>query len=558
MRWLATVAAITALAAGVRVDSRSALLAQSERVPDSAVVNGVPQGIFVSRSLLTGRAVCLLFLSGGRITRAIPAGGLESFDWNRHRAAHGPDSGTWQVRTGQLVVQWGDGGVNQGPLTVNATGIEFYGKRYSKPVPVALPAIVGRWEAARGTAIAGGAGVNRVSELVIQADGRYQWASTTGGVVSGRAMTSDTSMSGTVSVKGLTIILRSDAGTTSSHTFLPAAGSPVSAFSIDADMFTRVGPAPSPAATPAPAVPAGRAISPAGTTTYQGLAFTMPSGWASGMQQGRFMIVPPNPTPESVVLVTISGAESLRGTFDDWFAGRMAADAAGMRVLQSAPASRTRSGGLDMLSAGRTVQDKTGGVILQIHHAISDGKLVGLAMVATASEAALKTHMPSVQSTFQSLRFADSDSAPAAPPSSSGAPSPLVPANKTTLTAADLVGSWGHSTAGIVNSAGQRSGDTISVRSGYSFAADGTYDLSQNSMINSQFIREKDTGRWSLQGNVLTIRSNTAGRSPKSYRILSYQVASDGTVFMGVLDTSYPLTQGNIGLYEEKWVRPRR
>jgi hypothetical protein len=105
---------------------------------------------------------------------------------------------------------------------------------------VSLSAIVGRWEAARGTAIAGGSGVNRVSELVIQADGRYQWGSTTGGAVSGRAVASDRALSGRVAIKGLTIIFTSDAGVTTSHTFLPAAGSPVNAFSIDADMFTRV------------------------------------------------------------------------------------------------------------------------------------------------------------------------------------------------------------------------------------------------------------------------------------------------------------------------------
>src|SRR5689334_22652217 len=78
-------------------------MSQSERVPDAVVVNGVPQGMFVGRSLLGGKAVCLLFLSGGRITRAIPEGGLESFDWTRHRAAHGPDSGTWQMQSGHLV-----------------------------------------------------------------------------------------------------------------------------------------------------------------------------------------------------------------------------------------------------------------------------------------------------------------------------------------------------------------------------------------------------------------------------------------------------------------------
>jgi hypothetical protein len=212
---------------------------RAERVPDAGVVNGVPQGIFFSRSLLTGRAVCLLFLSEGRVTRFIPAGGLENFDWATHRAAHDRDSGTWTMANGQIRIQWGDGGVNQGPVTVHPDGIEFYGKRYAKPAPVTVAAIAGRWEAARGTAIAGGPGVNRVSTLVIERDGRYQWASTTGGVVAGRATAADARMKGTLAISGATLTLKSDAGSTTSVTFLPAAGSPVQAFTLDADLFTR-------------------------------------------------------------------------------------------------------------------------------------------------------------------------------------------------------------------------------------------------------------------------------------------------------------------------------
>jgi hypothetical protein len=216
-------------------------LAQSERVPDAAVVNGVPQGLFVGRSLLTGRAVCLLFLGGGRVTRFIPAGGLERFDWAKHKAAHSGDVGTWEVRGGQLRIAWADGGVHEGPITVRPDGLEFYGKRYARPAPTTVAAIAGRWESARGTAVAGGEGVNRSGVLVIQADGKYQWAATTGGVVAGRAAATDTSMTGTITISGATMTLRSDTGAVTSFTFLPAAGTPVQAFSLDADMFTRVG-----------------------------------------------------------------------------------------------------------------------------------------------------------------------------------------------------------------------------------------------------------------------------------------------------------------------------
>jgi hypothetical protein len=213
---------------------------RAERVPEAAVLGGVPQGMFVSRSLLTGRAVCLLFLNAGRVTRAIPEGGLENFDWAKHQAAHSGDVGRWEMQGAQIAITWGDGGMHQGPLTVRSDGIEFYGKRYAKPVAVALSAMVGRWEATRGTAIGGGPGVNIASTLTIEAGGRYRWLSTTGGVVAGRAVASDTTMSGVATINGATIVFTPEAGTATSHTLLPVAGTPVAAFGLDANMFTRV------------------------------------------------------------------------------------------------------------------------------------------------------------------------------------------------------------------------------------------------------------------------------------------------------------------------------
>ena len=212
---------------------------QGGSVPEAAVINGVPQGLFVGRSLLTGKAVCLLFLSGGRVTRSIPTGGLESFDWARHQANHPKDSGTWEIHGGHLTISWGPAGVvNQGPLTTNPNGIEFYGKRYARPGTVLVSALAGSWESERGMAITGGEGINSFSTLVIQADGQYRRTGGMGGVVAGRAATGGAKDSaGKLTIKGSTIIFRGDDGTITSQTFVPVSGDPVRAFSIYSDMF---------------------------------------------------------------------------------------------------------------------------------------------------------------------------------------------------------------------------------------------------------------------------------------------------------------------------------
>ncbi len=211
----------------------------AERVPGSAVLAGVPQGIFVGRSLLTGRAVCLMFLDRGRVSRAIPSGGLDDLDWTRHRIDHAGDCGTWELDGGVMTISWGDGGLHRGPLTVGQTGIEFYGKHYATPVTVELSALVGAWEAASGMAIVGGDGIDRLSSLSIAADGRYMWTEVVGGMVAGRATVSGGSASGTVRISGQTMTFHADDGTSRACTFLPVSGDPLEAFSLDAEMLTR-------------------------------------------------------------------------------------------------------------------------------------------------------------------------------------------------------------------------------------------------------------------------------------------------------------------------------
>lgn len=523
-----------------------------ERAPEAAVFGGVPQGMFVGRSLLSGRAVCLLFLSEGRITRAIPEGGLENFDWNKHRAAHGPDSGTWQIRGGQLVVTWGDGGVHQGPITVHPDGIEFYGKRYSKPVPVTVAALAGRWESARGTAVGGGAGINRVSELAIAADGRYQWTSTTGGVVQGRSVANDRSMTGTVTVRGSTIVFASDAGTASSHTLLPAAGQPVNAFSVDSDMFTRLGPAP---ARPLEALPAPSSTG--GVSSHKGLLFELPQGWTGSLQQGGFIATPPNMRADSVVLVGIHGAERMTGSFDDWLRTKLAADLGGLKVLQSSSPARAKSGSLDVLSAGRTVQDQRGTVILQVYYAITDGQQAGLAMVGTANQVALQARMPEVQALLQSIRFGtNGDGAPTGQPPASAPSTGSVSTAGRTVAAADLVGHWEHGGSNRVAFANATS--TRGYGLGYTFKADGTYTYFFSGTIDERTrFTENDSGTWAFEGGFLVFRSGERA-STKTYRIIQFSTSPDGSGSLTLLDRAYPVTDSNVNVWGEKYVRKGR
>jgi hypothetical protein len=47
-------------------------------------------------------------------------------------------------------------------------------------------------------------------------------------------------MTGVVTVAGATLVFTPDQGAATAYTFVPVAGTPVTAFSLDTNMFTRV------------------------------------------------------------------------------------------------------------------------------------------------------------------------------------------------------------------------------------------------------------------------------------------------------------------------------
>ena len=208
---------------------------KGERVPDSGFVNGVPRGIFVGTSLLTGKAICLMFLDKGRITRAIPEQDLDNFSWAEHVQMHGGDCGTYTISNGILKVKWGDGGVHEGPVKQTPNGVEFYQKRYSRPQTTSIAEIAGRWESSRSIGA-----IATIHDLRIGTDGSFIWKTDRGGVVAGRAVHSSVrDTKGKVSIRGTSITFRNDDGTTETFAFIRVAGTPIKAFSIGMNMFTK-------------------------------------------------------------------------------------------------------------------------------------------------------------------------------------------------------------------------------------------------------------------------------------------------------------------------------
>jgi len=311
--------------------------------------------------------------------------------------------------------------------------------------------------------------------------------------------------------------------------------------------------------------------------SYQGVFFSAPPGWTSGMQDGRFILAPEDMTGETAVVVVLYGAEKLGGKpLDDWFRDRMNSDVNPQaKVLNNGEIKRTQVGELQTLTTARAVQDAEGSVRIQMYHAVSDGRQAALAMGVTASEKAIDKYAGGIQALFESLHFSPSlkpgasaspsptsPSVPPAPQSGGPQPEPKPSASGSKqVTAADLTGRWMHSTLGYADYVKNGAGTDITTLTNgygkeYAFAADGTYKYKIDSAISvrSLTVTESDTGAWGFENSKLVLKSKERDNTMNFY-IIEYQKAPDGTAFLTLLNDMYPPTASNIYDYGYKFVR---
>ena len=73
--------------------------------------------------------------------------------------------------------------------------------------------------------------------------------------------------------------------------------------------------------------------------------------------------------------------------------------------------------------------------------------------------------------------------------------------------------------------------------------------------MNSVYLRESDSGTWAFEGGALVLRSRER-HSTKAYSIVQHQIAADGTATITLLARDYPITESNVAVYGERYVRP--
>jgi hypothetical protein len=185
------------------------------------------------------------------------------------------------------------------------------------------------------------------------------------------------------------------------------------------------------------------------------------------------------------------------------------------------------------------------------------------ALIYTQSRAMLKTVQPEIDKMLATVQVADAaPAAPAAPQvAPPAAPPPVAtsgPRTLTTVTLADLAGSWATSDQAVTTYVNGSTGaysstSATSTQDWYQIKSDGTYTRSFQGLANGHVIRETGKGTITLATDAIVFTEGN--REHKRFHFLEFTIDADGTAHWKMLDAQYPVTSPNIGLYAEKWVR---
>lgn len=129
---------------------------------------------------------------------------------------------------------------------------------------------------------------------------------------------------------------------------------------------------------------------------------------------------------------------------------------------------------------------------------------------------------------------------------------------KTSITVADLAGSWRSSVAtstDYVNRAGQYAGNSTSFYGAiYTIAPDGHYTYQMSGKSNGSTVREKEEGVVELSGDLVVFKGSS---HTSRYHFINSQQALDGSTVLTLLDESNQPSSRTILNYGQKWTRPR-
>lgn len=286
-----------------------------------------------------------------------------------------------------------------------------------------------------------------------------------------------------------------------------------------------------------------------------GASFDSPAGWQAQDAPDHDTLVYKSGNTFAIFVVYTPHA-AVAGGLGAAFAGEWKT-ATSLTPTKTVPKSAARKIGARSVVEGIADTTMEGSNVTAELILLDAGTQIVPALIYTQSRAMLKTLQPEIDKMLATLQVAEA--APQAAPQAAPAPAaPTGPRTLTTITLADLAGSWSTSDQAVTTYVNSSTGaysstSATSTQDFYQIKSDGSYTRSFQGLANGHVVREKGSGAITLGADAIVFTEGN--RERKRYHFLEFTIDADGTAHWKLLDAQYPLTSPNIGLYAEKWVR---
>ncbi len=252
-----------------------------------------------------------------------------------------------------------------------------------------------------------------------------------------------------------------------------------------------------------------------------GLTYALPAGWKAEMEGPDHARLTHADT-KRYCIISLYESRATAADLDAEFAREWHSVAGPLKDQKPAPVRRK--------VAGRTVLEVgapatvAGTAMLQRVVVLDGGAQITTLVIFTADAAAATAYRKAIDGIIASIRFPT-----AAPPAPAPTPAPvttgrpdrvLIGTLQSTVTLADLAGTWNHGAGSVTTYVDSSSGDYASTSTafyGESFVikANGTFDYKFTGRANNHTVRETDGGNVTLSGGFVTFQFKGAHGTKK-------------------------------------------
>lgn len=287
-----------------------------------------------------------------------------------------------------------------------------------------------------------------------------------------------------------------------------------------------------------------------------GLSFALPVGWTFELKGDHAAIT--HAGTKAYCIMSIYQSRAAGADLDAEFATEWKAVAGTLATRAPAMTRRTVGGRVVIEAAAPTTIEDGTALLERVVVMDGGGGQITTLVVFTADATSARSYQEDIDGVMTSIRFpttAPSAPAPASPAPGDAAPAPAKgkPVIKTSITIADLVGTWGvgdSSTTTYVDSSSGAYRGTESVFYGESYAvsANGAFTykfVGASGGIGAHVVKEADSGTIGFSGDFVVLAFK-GQRGTRKMHFVSYFTEPNGTTHLVLVPENYKLDAASI------------